>query len=586
MDLFDVFVLLGGLGFFLFGMKIMSGSLEKMAGGKLEHSLKKMTAHPIMGLLIGTVLTIAMQSSSATTVMLVGLVNSGIMQFSQTMGVIYGANIGTTLTAWITGLSGLDSGSSILLALLKPANFSPLLAFIGSVILMFSKKDSKKSIANVLLGFAILMFGMELMGDAVSPLADEPIFVEIMRSMENPFLGVLFGLGFTAIIQSSAASIAILQMLALNGEITYAMAIPLVMGLNIGTCVTSVISSIGTTAAAKRVSTVHVLLNLIGTVFCLGVIELADLFFEIPLLQANANTWDIAIIHSVFNITTALIVFPFTKQIIRLTERLVPDKKAQPVEANAVPKLDDLLLRSPSIAIRECGDATKNMCTLAYQTIQDALLLLQNYEEETIHRVLQNEDKLDLYEDKLGTYLVKLSSSALSDSDSRLINKCLHNIGDFERLGDHAVNLYKVAKEMHEKQIRFSDEANREIAVLIKATEEILHLTCDSYADENLSMAARVEPLEQVIDGLILTIKSNHIQRLQSGNCTIELGFVLSDLLTNLERISDHCSNIAVAVIEVNKNSFDTHQYLNAIKHGNDEFDSVYEIYNQQYRLA
>ena len=586
MDIFSVFILLGGLGFFLFGMKIMSGSLEKMAGGKLEHSLKKMTAHPIMGLLIGTVLTIAMQSSSATTVMLVGLVNSGIMQFSQTMGVIYGANIGTTLTAWITGLSGLDAGGNILLAMLKPSNFSPLLAFIGSVILMFSKNDRKKSIANVLLGFAILMFGMELMGDAVSPLADEPVFIEIMRSMSNPFLGVLFGLAFTALIQSSAASIAILQMLALNGEITYAIAIPLVMGLNIGTCVTSVISSIGTTAAAKRVATVHVLLNLIGTVFCLGIIELADLFFEIPLLASNANTWDIAIIHSVFNIVTALIVFPFTNQLIRLTERLVPNKKAADSATEMGPKLSDLLLRSPSIAIQECSDATKKMCEISYTSILDALRLLNQYDEEMVDDILRCEDQLDMYEDKLGTYLVKLSSSALSAADSRIINKCLHNIGDFERLGDHAVNLYKVAQEMHEKQIRFSDEATREIDVLIEATKEILRLTAESYDTENLAQAARVEPLEQVIDHLISAIKSNHITRLQSGDCTIELGFVLSDLLTNLERISDHCSNIAVAVIEVSKDSFDTHQYLNAIKSGNNEFDSIYEIYNKTYTLA
>ena len=586
MDIFSVFVLLGGLGFFLFGMKIMSGSLEKMAGGKLEHSLKKMTAHPIMGLLIGTVLTIAMQSSSATTVMLVGLVNSGIMQFSQTMGVIYGANIGTTLTAWITGLSGLDAGSNILLAMLKPSNFSPLLAFLGSVILMFSKNDRKKSIANVLLGFAILMFGMELMGDAVSPLADEPVFVEIMRSLKNPFLGVLFGLAFTALIQSSAASIAILQMLALNGEITYEIAIPLVMGLNIGTCVTSVISSIGTTAAAKRVATVHVLLNLIGTVFCLGVIEVADIFFEIPLLTSNANTWDIAIIHSVFNIITALIVFPFTKQLIHLTEKIIPGRKNSAPLTNDGPKLDNLLLRSPSIAIRECSDATKEMCNISYTALLEAMKLRENYDEELIGNILHYEDQLDLYEDKLGTYLVKLSSNAMSAEDSRIINKCLHNIGDFERLGDHAVNLYKVAKEMHEKQIQFSEVANKEIAVLMKATKEILQLTAQSYENEDLAMAARVEPLEQVIDHLISDIKSNHITRLQSGNCTIELGFVLSDLLTNLERISDHCSNIAVAVIEVAKDSFDTHQYLNAIKSGNQEFNSVYETYKETYRLA
>lgn len=586
MDIFSVFVLLGGLGFFLFGMKIMSGSLEKMAGGKLERLLKKVTSNPLLGLLVGTVLTIAMQSSSATTVMLVGLVNSGIMQFSQTLGVIFGANIGTTLTAWITGLSGLDAGENIFLAMLKPENFSPLLAFIGSVILMFSKNDRKKSIANVLLGFAILMFGMDLMGDAVSPLAAEPTFMNLMSSLSNPILGVLFGLGFTALIQSSAASIAILQTLALGGSITYDIAIPLVMGLNIGTCITSIISSIGTTMSAKRVAVAHVSVKIIGTICCLTLLEVADLIFSIPLLQTAANTWGIAMIHTIFNIVTVLLIFPFTKALIRLTERLVSDKKTAPTVEDSSPKLDDLLLRSPSVAIQECKEATANMCSLAYSTILDALGLLDDYQDDTCHVILVNEDLLDSYEDKLGTYLVKLSSNALSSADSRTINQCLHNIGDFERLGDHAVNLYKVGKEMHEKQISFSQEANQEIGVLMAATKEILHLTKTAYLSGDFATASQVEPLEQVIDGLILSIKNNHIRRLQNGNCTIELGFVLSDLLTNLERISDHCSNIAVAVIEGNRDSFDTHRYLNAIKYGNSEFDSIYQSYDQKYRLG
>lgn len=586
MDIFFVFVLLGGLGFFLFGMKIMSGSLEKMAGGKLERLLKKVTSNPLLGLLVGTVLTIAMQSSSATTVMLVGLVNSGIMQFSQTLGVIFGANIGTTLTAWITGLSGLDAGENIFLAMLKPENFSPLLAFIGSVILMFSKNDRKKSIANVLLGFAILMFGMDLMGDAVSPLAAEPTFMNLMSSLSNPILGVLFGLGFTVLIQSSAASIAILQTLALGGSITYDIAIPLVMGLNIGTCITSIISSIGTTMSAKRVAVAHVSVKIIGTICCLTLLEVADLIFSIPLLQTAANTWGIAMIHTIFNIVTVLLIFPFTKALIRLTERLVSDKKTAPTVEDSSPKLDDLLLRSPSVAIQECKEATANMCSLAYSTILDALGLLDDYQDDTCHVILANEDLLDSYEDKLGTYLVKLSSNALSSADSRTINQCLHNIGDFERLGDHAVNLYKVGKEMHEKQISFSQEANQEIGVLMAATKEILHLTQTAYLSGDFATASQVEPLEQVIDGLILSIKNNHIRRLQNGNCTIELGFVLSDLLTNLERISDHCSNIAVAVIEGNRDSFDTHRYLNAIKYGNSEFDSIYQSYDQKYRLG
>ncbi len=587
MTLFPLFTLLGGLAFFLFGMNVMSGSLEKMSGGKLEHLLKRVTANKWIAIGIGILITVIMQSSSASTVMLVSLVNSGIMEFSQTLGFIFGANIGTTLTSWLLALSGIES-DNVWVAMLKPENFAPLLAFIGIVMIMFSKKEQKKGLGTILVGFGILMFGMNVMSDAVSPLSELPAFKEALLTLQNPILGVLVGLIFTAIIQSSAASIGILMALSLSGNITFGTAVAIVMGQNIGTCITALISCIGTSVPAKRVAVTHLSIKVIGTVICLSLYEIVNAIFALPLHNIAVTSWHISMIHTVFNTATCLILAPFTTWIVRMVERIVPVRTGEAsrhAEQDVFP-LDDRLLRSPSVAIGECDDYSKKMCVLAHDTVLTSFHLLFNYDEQAVSTVLTNEDKLDLFEDKLSTYLVKLSSQSLSMQDTQKITKCLHTLGDFERLGDHAVNLYKVAKEIHDKKIVFSDTACRELSVLSSACREIVDLTSKAYTEGDVSLATRVEPLEQVIDQLIADIKTNHISRLQTGQCTIELGFVLSDMLTNFERVSDHCSNIAVAIIEVTHNSFDTHQYLNSIKYGNDNaFDLAYTEFSHKYAL-
>lgn len=585
MDLFSAIALIGGLTFFLFGMHVLSGSLEKMAGGKLEDMLHRLTAKPFLSIFLGAAITIAVQSSSATTVMLVGLVNSGIMAFSQTVNVIFGANIGTTFTAWITSLSGIQS-DVIWLQMLKPKNFSPLLAFVGILMLMFSKNDRKKSIGTAFVGFSVLMYGMEMMASAVSPLADMPEFESLLIQFQNPVVGVLIGTLFTAVIQSSAATIAILQALSLTGGITWGMAIPIVMGLNIGTCATSLISCIGTTTKAKRVAVLHISIKIIGTVLCLAGFEALYALFRWPFVSARLTTWHVALIHTIFNLLTTALLMPFSAQLVKLTERLVHDRPgASGAGQEDVLVLDDLLLRSPSVAVAESFNVSKRMCAQAWLILQDAMSLFRQYDPVVAQRVLDAEDALDRYEDKLSTYLVKLSSQALSSQDSQITAKILHAIGDFERLGDHAVNLYKVAKELYDKNIRFSPAAENEVKILSGALEEILLLTTQAYEASDVSLAAKVEPLEQVIDRLTAGIKDNHIRRLQRGTCTIEGGFILSDLLNNYERISDHCSNIAVAIIEVEHNSFDTHEYLNAIKYGNSSFNELYDQYSRKYAL-
>lgn len=585
MDVFSAITLIGGLTFFLFGMHVLSGSLEKMAGGKLEDMLHRLTANPFLSVFLGAAITIAVQSSSATTVMLVGLVNSGIMAFSQTVNVIFGANIGTTFTAWITSLSGIQS-DVLWLQMLKPKNFSPLLAFAGILMIMFSKKDRKKSIGTAFVGFAVLMYGMEMMASAVSPLADMPEFESLLIQFQNPVVGVLIGTLFTAVIQSSAATIAILQALSLTGGITWGMAIPIVMGLNIGTCATSLISCIGTTTKAKRVAVLHISIKIIGTVLCLAGFEALYAVFRWPFVSVRLTTWHIALIHTIFNLLTTALLLPFASRLVKLTERLVRDRPGiSGAGQEDILVLDDLLLRSPSVAVAESFNVSKRMCAQAWLILQDAMSLFRQYDPVVAQRVLDAEDALDRYEDKLSTYLVKLSSQALSSQDSQITAKILHAIGDFERLGDHAVNLYKVAKELYDKNIRFSPAAENEVKILSGALEEILLLTTQAYEASDVSLAAKVEPLEQVIDRLTAGIKDNHIRRLQRGTCTIEGGFILSDLLNNYERISDHCSNIAVAIIEVEHNSFDTHEYLNAIKYGNSSFNELYDQYSRKYAL-
>ena len=584
MDIFSVITLMGGLTFFLFGMNVMSGSLEKMAGGRLEEMLRKMTASPWISMVLGAVITIAVQSSSATTVMLVGLVNSGIMQFSQTINIIFGANIGTTLTAWITSLSGIQS-DVFWIQMLKPKNFSPLLAFAGILMIMLSRKETRKSIGTVFVGFAVLMYGMEMMAGAVSPLADMPEFEMLLVKFQNPIVGVLVGTLFTGVIQSSAASIGILQALSLTGGITYGMAIPIVMGQNIGTCATSLISCIGTNVKAKRVAILHVSIKIIGTILCLSGFELLYAIFRWEFVGQSIAPWQIALVHTIFNLVTTALLMPVSQKLVKLTERLVRDKQRAPAEPEDAMLLDDRLLRSPSVAVAESFNVSTHMALQAQDILMLAMHLVESYDPEGAQRVMDMEDQLDNYEDKLGTYLVKLSAQALSSQDSQIGSKILHAIGDFERLGDHAINIIKVAREIHEKRIVFSPAAQQELSIIVAALDEILDITVRAYLNSDVELAGRVEPLEQVIDRLTAVCKDNHIRRLQKGACTIEGGFVLSDLLNNYERISDHCSNVAVAIIEVEHNSFDTHKYLNGVKYGNSTFNEIYDAYSEKYVL-
>ena len=581
MDIFSVFTLCGGLAFFLYGMSVMSSGLEKVAGGKLEQMLKKMTSNAFKSLLLGAGITIAIQSSSAMTVMLVGLVNSGIMELSQTVGVIMGSNIGTTLTAWILSLAGIES-DAIWLRMLKPESFAPIVAFIGILLIMVSKGDRRRSAGSIMVGFAVLMYGMELMSDSVSPLADMPQFSSILTAFTNPILGVVVGAVFTGVIQSSAASVAILQALSLTGSITYGMALPIIMGQNIGTCVTALLSSIGVNRNARRVAVVHISFNLIGTVVFLVLFFGTDLFFHFPFMDMWIDPVGIAMVHSIFNIATTLLLLPFSKQLVKIANVVIKDQAGD----QKFTFVDSRLLATPSVAIAECNNKAVEMAQIAKETIIKALSLLDNYDQNVASEVKVNEDKLDLYEDKLGTTLVQLSSKALSDPDSRKVSKQLHTIGDFERIGDHAVNLWKAAEEIHEKGIRFSPQAEEEIHTLTSALKEILDITTKAFSLDDLRIAKQVEPLEQVIDCLIADIKSNHIARLQSGHCTIEMGFVLSDILTNCERVSDHCSNIAVAQIETEQNTYQAHEYLNGVKNaGNEDFQQAFDRYRAQYRL-
>ena len=561
MNIFSVFTLCGGLAFFLYGMTTMSKSLEKMAGGKLERLLKRMTSNPWKSLLLGAGITIAIQSSSAMTVMLVGLVNSGVMELGQTIGVIMGSNIGTTLTAWILSLAGIES-ESVFVNLLKPENFSPVVALIGIILIMGSKKQRRRDVGRILVGFSILMYGMELMKDAVSPLADMPEFSSLLTAFNNPLLGVLVGAVFTGVIQSSAASVGILQALALTGSITYAMAIPIIMGQNIGTCVTALISSIGVNRNAKRVSVIHISFNIIGTAVGLILFYGGNLLFHFPFMNASVGAVGVAFCHTVFNVFTTLLLLPFSRQLEKLARRAISaeDKSEQ------FAFLDPRLLRTPGVAISECVSMTNRMGELAHENLLRAVRQLSDYQEAEETVINENEDKLDIYEDRLGNYLVQISQHGVSMSDIHTVSRLLHAIGDFERIGDHALNLQESARELREKDIHFSDSAREELQVLLSALEDILTKAFDCFAANDPVAAREVEPLEETIDQLIEEIRMRHIHRLQTGECTIQLGFVLSDLLTNFERVSDHCSNIAVCVIESGEDSLDRHAYIQGLK--------------------
>ena len=575
MDILSIVSMLGGLALFLFGMHQLSAGLEKMAGGKMESVLKKVTSKKFLALLLGAGVTAAIQSSSAVTVMLVGLVNSGIMQLSQSIGVIMGSNVGTTITAWVLSLTGIDS-KNFFISMLKPANFSPLVALIGVIFIMAGKKQKHKDIGSICVGFAVLMYGMTIMSDSVEALAELPGFVNILTFFKNPVMGVLVGVVFTAIIQSSSASVGVLQALAMTGAITYGAAIPIIMGQNIGTCVSSLLASMGTSKNARRVAMVHILFNVIGSVICLTVWLIADGIIDFAFTDVAVEPFNIAVIHSIFNIVTTVMLFPFSSLLEKLVKLIIRDAK----EKEDVVLLDDRLMTVPSFAVAKAEDVTRDMASLAKKSVKSAISLLDRYDDKTAELVEEMEDKIDRYEDELGTYLVKLSKKEVSDNDLKKISKILHTINDFERIGDHASNILGTAKEMHEKKISFSAGAKDELENLNDAISEILSITVKSFKADDIKLAEIVEPLEEVIDELIDHVKSNHIDRLTKGECTIELGFILSDMLTNYERISDHCSNIAVAVIEAQREMFDAHEYLRTVK---EEKAGRYQEYFDKY---
>ena len=565
MNIFSLFTLCGGLAFFLYGMTVMSKSLEKMAGGKLERLLKRMTSNPIKSLLLGAGITIAIQSSSAMTVMLVGLVNSGVMELGQTIGIIMGSNIGTTLTAWLLSLTGIES-ESFFVNFLKPKNFSPLLALIGILLIMGSKRQRRRDVGRVMMGFSILMYGMELMSGAVSPLADMPGFTQFMTAFTNPFLGVLVGAAFTGIIQSSAASVGILQALAMTGSITYGIAIPIIMGQNIGTCVTALISSIGVNRNAKRVSVIHISFNLIGTVLGLLALFGGEMLFNLSFLSEPIGAVGIAFCHTIFNVCTTIVLLPFSRQLERLAVKVISTED----KPSDFAFLDPLLMRTPSVAVNECAAMTNRMGDLARESIRLALAQFAQYDSGREEEILANEDKLDTYEDRLSGYLVQISQHGTSSADMRTVSRLLHAIGDFERIGDHALNLQETAKELHEKQLAFSPIAKEESEVLIALLEDLMDGALRSFQADDPQLARRVEPLEETMDLLTDEIRSRHIRRLQSGQCTIQLGFILNDLLNNAERVGDHCSNIAISVIEEWEKQSASHAYLHSLKTDDD----------------
>ena len=582
MDIFSFINLFGGLALFLFGMNTMSDGLEKLAGGKLESILKRMTSNPLKSLLLGAGITAVIQSSSAVTVMLVGLVNSGIMELSGSVGIIMGSNVGTTITAWMLSLVGIES-DNIFIKLLKPSSFSPILALIGVVMTMMAKSNKKKDVGYILIGFAVLMYGMEFMSDAVEPLKDMPEFTSILTAFTNPFLGILTGMVLTAIIQSSSASVGILQALSLTGSITYGMALPIIMGQNIGTCVTSLISSIGVSKNAKKVAVVHISFNLIGTIIFTAIYCVAHYMIELPILAQAITPVNIAIIHSIFNISTTIILLPFSKVLVTIANTVIKETEEEPEKQIAF--LDERLLKTPSIALQELTNLAYQMADVTKISICEAMELLFDYDEEKGKHVKDLETEVDIYEDKLGSYLIRMSAHELSDEDSAQVSKLLHAIGDLERISDHAVNIMEAGKEMKEKGLQISDQGIKEIKIASQAIYEILGISIDAFKNNDLELAYKVEPLEECVDDLIDGIKMSHINRLKDGHCTIEHGFVLSDILTNYERVSDHCSNLGVAIIELSKGLFDAHAYADSKVKDDPEFKRLYEEYTAKYAL-
>ena len=584
-DFFSFLTMIGGLALFLYGMNVMGDGLAKLAGGKLERILEKLTANPIMGVFLGFVVTAVIQSSSATTVMVVGFVNSGIMRLSQAISIIMGANIGTTATAWILSLAGLEGGN-FFMNLLKPTSFSPILAIIGVAMIMFSKKAKKQDLGTILIGFAILMIGMDIMTGAIKPLAEVTWFKELLVKFSNPILGLLAGAVLTAVIQSSSASVGILQAMSMNGLITFGTAFPIIMGQNIGTCVTAMISSIGASKNGKRTAFVHLYFNLIGTVIFMIVFYSINAFVHFEFMDGSISGTGIATLHSIFNVSATLILLPCRKLLEKLACLTVRDKEVDNVaEKSEIQLLDYRFLDKPSFAVEQCRNVAHKMAEISKNSIFKAMSLLKNYDEGVAEEVIHMESVVDKYEDQLGSYLVKLSGKATSEEDSRTVSLLLHCIGDYERISDHAINIQESAKELYEKGMGFSKKAQEELEVFTRAIEDIMNMTLIVFEEEDVDMAKSVEPLEELIDYLSDELKNRHIERLREGNCTIEQGFVFSDITTNFERISDHCSNIAVSLIEIKDDEYDTHRYLDTVKHDSARFAEEYAHCKERYAL-
>lgn len=581
-DIFSMFTLLGGLAFFLYGINLMSSGLEKVAGGKLEQLLKKMTSNPIKSFVLGAGVTAVIQSSSAVTVMLVGLVNSGIMDLSQTVSVIIGSNVGTTITAWILSLASLNGTASLVLEFLKPESFTPLLALIGIMMIMGSKTNRRKNIGAILMGFAILMFGMEVMSGAMAPLADMDGFKNAMIAFSNPILGFIVGMIITMIIQSSSASIGILQALTITASVPVGVAIPIILGQNMGSCISAVFASIGVNANAKRVAGIHVIYNIISVGTCLPMFIILQAIFHFTFLKSNISPVQIALFHTVYNIFTATMLFPFAKVIEKLAIRFIPDKQNEHKVF-----LDERLLLSPNLAIAEAHNKTIKMASRVESNVIYATKLLKRFESKKAEVVAINEDKIDRYEDKLENFLIKVSGRDLPEDLSASVGRLLLNIGDFERIGDHAMSILHVAEKMHEKNLKFSEPAVADIKVIVYAVLDVLKMAKTAYETSDNILALDVEPLEQVVDRLIRKAKKRHIKRLQDGKCTVELDLLVSELFNDLERISDHCSNIATSILQSKDSSMDRHELINRLRSADNlEFNRKYDEYKAKYPLV
>lgn len=580
MDIFSLFTFAGGLGLFLFGMNVLGDAIGRQAGGRMKTALEKITNNKIMGVLLGAGVTAVIQSSGATTVMIIGFINAGIMSLENSIGPILGANIGTTATAWLLALNDI-SGTSLILRLINPDSFVPVLAFVGAVMLVFCKKDRTKDVGTMLLGFAVLMFGMSTMSDAMSPLRESAIFKSILTMLSNPFLGVIAGFAMAAILQSSSASVGIVQAAAITGVVSIGNALPMIMGINIGAGLIVLLAGAGTNGDAKRAAWIYMLHNVIATIVCIIPLCFIKYASNPDFLVTPINSFDIALLHTCYKCASTIVQLPFFKQIIALTYLIV---KPAP-EEEKFQLLDNNFLKTPSVAVARCVELTNDMAELTRTSIFTANSIVREYNESKVRSVYDYEEEIDVFEDKIGSFLIKVSGAKLSAADSIRVTSMLHSINDFERISDHAKNIVQAAEELEDKKMAFSEQAKKELNVIFGAVEEVLDLAVNAFVNKDVELAVRIDPLEEVVDDLKETLRNRHIERLRRGECSTTLGFVFTDILTDLERVSDHCSNIAVNVLQQGENEYETHSFEASIKYGNNTFESLYKEYAQKYSV-